>query len=218
VSGPKSERTRSRILDAAAQVFSERGYSEARLVDIATAAGIQTGSLYYHFDSREALVEEVLRLGVARAFARVRDDVAALGADTTPLDRLRAALRAHQGVILEGGAYASANARIFGQVPEEVRKRHYADQQSYGAYWNELITEAQRTGALRPGLDPYVVRMLLFGAMNWTAEWYRPSRGRPAELITDHLVTMALDGLSACDGGRSGHAGPGSRSGADLKA
>jgi AcrR family transcriptional regulator len=212
VSGPKSERTRSRILDAAAQVFSERGYSEARLVDIATAAGIQTGSLYYHFDSREALVEEVLRLGVARAFQRVRDDVTALGPDATARERLASALRAHLGVILERGAYASANARIFGQVPEEVRKRHYADQQDYGAYWNELISEAQRAGQLRPELDPYVVRMLLFGAMNWAAEWYRPSRGRPPGLITEHLVSMAVDGLRTAapaagdeDGGSARH-------------
>jgi TetR/AcrR family transcriptional regulator, cholesterol catabolism regulator len=208
VSGPKSERTRSRILDAAAQVFSDRGYSEARLVDIATAAGIQTGSLYYHFDSREALVEEVLRLGVVRAEERVRADVTALGVDATPLARLRTAMAAHLSVILERGAYASANARIFGQVPEEVRKRHYAEQQAYGAYWNELITDAQRAGELRPGLDPYVVRMLLFGAMNWAAEWYRPSRGRPPAVIVEHLLTIALDGL------RTGTAGEATGGGA----
>ncbi|MSW20533.1 MAG: TetR family transcriptional regulator [Actinobacteria bacterium] len=53
----KSERTRTRILDAAAAVFSEQGYG-ARLSDIARHAGIQTGSLYYHFSSREELVDE----------------------------------------------------------------------------------------------------------------------------------------------------------------
>jgi AcrR family transcriptional regulator len=196
VTATKSERTRARILDAAAQVFSERGYSGARLVDIAAVAGIQTGSLYYHFDSREALVEEVLRLGLDRAFVRVREEVTGLGPDATALERLRTAVRAHIAAILERGAYTSANARIFGQVPEEVRRRHYADQQAYGAYWNGLIEDAGRAGQLRPGLDPYVVRMLLFGAMNWAAEWYRPSRGRPPELIGEHLVTMALDGLA----------------------
>ena len=117
-------------------------------------------------------------------------------------------MAAHLSVILERGAYASANARIFGQVPEEVRKRHYAEQQAYGAYWNELITDAQRAGELRPGLDPYVVRMLLFGAMNWAAEWYRPSRGRPPAVIVEHLLTIALDGL------RTGTAGEATGGGA----
>lgn len=196
----KSERTRLRILDAAAKVFSERGYSGARLVDIAAEAGIQTGSLYYHFDSREALVEEVLRLGIERAFDATRSRVEALGPGAPPIERLRTALRAHIGTILAKGDYASAHARIIGQVPEEVQKRNYADQQAYGEYWSTLIAEAEEAGELRPGFDLYVVRMLLFGAMNWAAEWYRPSRGSP-ELIAEHLVSMVLDGLAAPPGG-----------------
>ena len=192
----KSERTRARILDAAAEVFSERGYSGARLVDIAAAAGIQTGSLYYHFDSREALVEEVLRLGIERAFTETRAQVEALGPDAPPLDRLRTALRAHTGVILERGAYASAHARIFGQVPDDVRRRNLAHQQSYGAFWNGLIEDAARAGQLRPHLDPFVVRMLMFGAMNWAAEWYTPGKGRDPAVVADHLASMALDGVA----------------------
>jgi TetR/AcrR family transcriptional regulator, cholesterol catabolism regulator len=191
----KSERTRLRILDAAAKVFRQRGYSGARLADIAAEAGIQTGSLYYHFESREALVEEVLRLGLARSYEAVRQQIDVLGPEASPLERLRTALQAHLGAILEQSDYASANARIFGQIPDDVRQRHFADQQTYGAYWNGLIEEAQSAGQLRPGLDLYVLRMLLFGAMNWAAEWYRPGRGRDPQVISDHLTTMVLDGL-----------------------
>ena len=54
----KSQRTRARILDAAARVFRREGYG-ARLSDIAAEAGIQTGSLYYHFDGRESLVADL---------------------------------------------------------------------------------------------------------------------------------------------------------------
>jgi AcrR family transcriptional regulator len=67
--GDQVARTRRRILDAAAEVFSEQGYG-ARLSDIAERAGMKTGSLYYHFDSREDLVAEVLRLGIDGAWAR----------------------------------------------------------------------------------------------------------------------------------------------------
>lgn len=191
----KSERTRQRILDAAAEVFRREGYAGARLSDIAALAGIQTGSLYYHFDSREALVEEVLRLGVQMAWAHVREALVALPADATALTRLETAIRAHAAAVLEISNYTSANARIFGQAPPEVRRRHFADQQAYGAYWNELLEAAVRSGELRPDLDLYVVRMLLFGAMNWAAEWYRPDRGRPAILVAEHVVTVVLRGL-----------------------
>jgi AcrR family transcriptional regulator len=191
----KSERTRQRILDAAAEVFRREGYAGARLSDIAALAGIQTGSLYYHFDSREALVEEVLRLGVQMAWAHVSEALAVLPPDATALTRLETAIRAHAAAVLEISNYTSANARIFGQAPPEVRGRHFADQQAYGAYWNDLLEAAVRSGQLRHDLDLYVVRMLLFGAMNWAAEWYRPDRGRPAILVAEHVVTVVLRGM-----------------------
>ena len=68
----KSERTRQRILDAAAQVFKEQSYANARLADIAALAGMKTGSLYCHFASREELVAEILRLGIEISWAHVR--------------------------------------------------------------------------------------------------------------------------------------------------
>jgi TetR/AcrR family transcriptional regulator, cholesterol catabolism regulator len=196
MSETKSARTRRRILDAAARVFREEGYANARLSDIAALAGIQTGSLYYHFDGREDLVAEILRLGIETSWAHVRAAVDALPTDCAPLDRLATAIRAHTLAVLEIGDYASAQARIVGQVPAEVRKGHLADQRRYGAYWNSLIEAAATAGSLRPGLDLFVARMLVLGALNWTAEWYEPKRGVSAAAIADAAVMMALSGLA----------------------
>ena len=191
----KSELTRQRILDAAAKVFRSEGYSGARLSDIAAAAGIQTGSLYYHFASREALVEEVLRLGIAVAWAHVREAVEALPPEAGPLPRVRAAIRAHTEVQLEISDYSSAHARIIGQVPAEVRRRNLVDQTAYGEYWDGLLRAAMASGDLRDDLDPYVVRMLMLGALNWTSEWYRPRAGRSAELVAEQALALVLEGL-----------------------
>lgn len=191
---PKSQRTRQRILDSAAHVFRREGHA-ARLSDIAAEAGMQAGSLYYHFDSRESLVEEVLRLGLEAAWAQVRDALAALPADATPLDRLETAIRAHAAAVLETSDYAAANSRIFSTASAAVHDRHYVLQRRYGEYFHDLLDDAVESGQLRPDLDLPVVRMLLFGAMNWTAEWYRPDSGRPPQLVIDQLVRLVLDGL-----------------------
>jgi len=193
----KSERTRQRILDAAARVFREQGYANARLADIAELADMQTGSLYYHFDGREDLVAEILRLGIETSWQHVRDAVDAVPASGTPLDRLEAAVRAHTLAVLEISDYGSAQARIVGQVPPDVLKGHEADQRHYGAYWNDLIKAAADAGQLRPGTDLFVARMLLFGALNWTAEWYEPGRGKSAAVVADQAVAMVLHGLAA---------------------
>src|SRR3954447_15304223 len=192
----KSERTRQRILDAAARVFREQGYANARLADIAELADMQTGSLYYHFDGREDLVAEILRLGVETSWQHVRDAVDALPPDAAPLERLGAAVRAHTLSILEISDYASAQARIVGQVPPEVLKGHTNDQRRYGAYWNELLEACAAADELRPGVDLFLCRMLLFGALNWTAEWYEPRRGKPATAVADQAVAMVLHGLA----------------------
>lgn len=192
----KSDVTRQRILDAAAKVFRDRGYAGARLTDIAAAAGMQAGSLYYHFASREELVEEVLRAGVQQAVDYVRQSVDALPAGASPTDRLRAAIRAHLLTVLEIGDYTSANIRIFGQVPEEIRQRHLIDQREFGAYLDQLLRAAREAGEIRADVDLSVIRMLIFGALNWAVEWYQPGGRVSAEEVAAEFLAMTFEGLA----------------------
>jgi AcrR family transcriptional regulator len=191
----KSERTRQRILDAAALVFERKGYASVTLKDIAALAELQAGSLYYHFDTKEELVEAVLEAGVAGAIAGTREAVEALGPGADPLARLRVAIGAHLRVVLTEGAYASANIRMLSQVPDAIRERHLKRQRAYGAFWRALFDQAAAAGAIRADLDLSVVRMLALGALNWSVEWYRAGRRGPSE-IAAHAATMILDGIT----------------------
>lgn len=190
----KSERTRRRILDAAAHAFRHRGFATVTLKDIAALAGMQAGSLYYHFESKEALVDAMFETGVKRAFEATRNAVTSLGPGADPLSRLRAAIAAHVRVNLEDGDYTSANLRILGQVPEEIRRRHLRLQRTYGQFWHSLFEEAAAAGVIRKDLDLSIVRMLTLGALNWTVEWYHADGASPAE-IAAHASAMILDGL-----------------------
>lgn len=192
----KSARTRARILNAAAEVFREEGYG-APLSGIAERAGIQTGSLYYHFASREELVGEVLRLGVETSWGDVRAAVEALGDDASPLDRLAAAIRAHTMSVLKGSHFASALVRIGGQVPDAVAQIDRRARRKYGEYWQSLIEDARDAGQLAPGLDLFAARMLVLGSMNWAAEWFGRQRVVDADTVADTAVAMLLHGLSA---------------------
>ena len=139
----------------------------------------------------------MLRLGIAVAWGHVREAVEALPPEAGPLERVRAAIRAHTEVQLEISDYSSAHARIIGQVPAEVRRRNLVDQTAYGEYWDGLLRAAMASGELRDDLDPYVVRMLMLGALNWTSEWYRPRAGRSAELVAEQALALVLEGLQA---------------------
>jgi AcrR family transcriptional regulator len=192
----KSEATRLRILDAAARVFATRGYADTRLSDIAEEAGTFAGSIYYYFDSREELVEEVLKLGVTRVFEAVRDKVESLPAGTSNRDRLTAAIAAHLAYTLTLDHFATANQRLFAQVPAEIRQRHIHLHRAYGNYWRRLLDGARRAGEIRRDLDLSVLRLQILGAMNWTMEWYKPGK-RTIEQIAAQLATTVFDGIAA---------------------
>jgi AcrR family transcriptional regulator len=195
--GKKGVATRARILDAAALTFRNKGYAGTRLSDVAAAANTQAGSLYYHFPSREELVEEVLRVGQERTSGFVRRRVAALPADATDLERLREAISAHLDTVLEIGDYTVATIRIIGQVPEEIRVRRIHEQREYGEFWRSLVDNTQASGQFRTDLNSSALRMLLFGAMNSVPDWFSPrADGMSTAELKVQFDSLFLDGLA----------------------
>jgi hypothetical protein len=131
---------------------------------------------------------------VARTRGYVQERVAGLAESASALDRLRAAIEGHVLMVLEIGDYTSANIRIFGQVPDDVRARHLGDQRAYGGVWRALLEDARAGGEIRSDLDLGVIRMLILGALNWTAEWYRPGPQTATEVARE-ATAMICDGL-----------------------
>lgn len=200
---PAGERARGRgalkreqILDAAAKVLARRGYAATTLGEIAEEVGSAgAGSLYYHFDSRDELIEELLRRGVDVAFENSRRAIAGLPASASPLERLQAALRAHLLSVLVESDFARASGRSAPQVPPEMWARINAQFRRYGKFYDQLFAAAIDAGELDPTVDRKALRMLVVGAMNWAPEWYRPSGGSTPDEIADLLVRMLVRGV-----------------------
>ena len=193
--GPKSERTRQRILDAAARTFRDKGYAGTTLNDIAVAAELRAGSIYYHFDSKERLLEEVLDIGIARVAAAVERVVEALPPETSPTERIRHGIEAHLHSLLYHGEYTSASFRIFWQTPPDVRTRILSRRRDYADYWRRMLQEARAAGEIHPDRDLGLARMFLFGALNWSVEWYDP-RKRPLDDFAREAADTFLHGIS----------------------
>ena len=197
--GPKSERTRQRILDAAARTFRDKGFAGTTLNDIAVAAGLRAGSIYYHFDSKERLLEEVLDIGIARVSAAVERAIEALPPETSPADRIRTGIEAHLRSLLHHGEYTSASFRIFGQAPGDVRARVLSRRRAYADYWRGLLQEGRAAGEIRSDRDLGLARMFLFGALNWSVEWYDPAK-RPLDDFAREAAETFLHGILARPG------------------
>ena len=194
--GRKATVTRERILDAAAKVLAERGYAGTRLGEIADVAGIQAPAIYYHFESREALVEEVVRVGTRKTREHVERVLADLPPKFTALERLDAAVEAHLRFVLDMSDYCKAAIRNAGQLPADMRARQLEDEKAYGVLWRKLFNDAVRSGEISGTIDVRAARMLIVGALNNTPEWWDPSVTSLDKLIaTTHAIVRS--GLAA---------------------
>jgi AcrR family transcriptional regulator len=181
----KGARTRLRILDAAAHVLRERGYAGTRLSDIAEVAGLQTGSLAFHFPSKDDLIDEVLRHGMAEGLGHVRATVDSLPPDAGPAARITAAVNAHLDGLDDRNDYAVAMLRMLNQFSPETRRRFRDADQAYVGYWLVLVDGARAAGVIPAQLDTRLLVRLLLGAMNATLD-------RPDAEPREHLVATIL--------------------------
>ena len=196
--GPKSARTRERILLAAAQVLSRKGYAGTRLSDVATVAEVQAPALYYYWTSRESLLEEVVTVGQQATMEHVVSSLGALPPGTSAMERIARAVAAHLEVVLGRSDFSQAAIRNAGQLPADIRERQLVGQRAYADVWRALVDEAVAAGEMAADVDTRAARMLVLGALNWAPEWWDPARNSLEEVVAtvQQIVGHGLRPLS----------------------
>ncbi len=186
----KSQRTRVRILDAAAHVLSVKGFAGTRLTDVAEYAELQAPAIYYYFPSREDLIEEVMYCGISDMRVHLQQTLDALPPETSPMDKIMTAVEAHLRHELELSDYTTASIRNSGQIPEHLRTRQKKEETAYGRIWQRLFTDAIADGEIRADIDARLARLLVMGALNWAAEWWDPRRGSVDDIVTTAQILV----------------------------
>jgi TetR/AcrR family transcriptional regulator, cholesterol catabolism regulator len=167
---------RAQLLAAAAREFSAKGYEASSLRDIAAAAGVLAGSLYYHFRSKDDLFATVH----AEGFRQLHDALdRSLATVTDPWERLEAACTAHLEQLVNGNDIAVVTATsLFRTMRPALQRRLNRERDKYERRFHDLIAALK----LRRSVDRSLLRLLLLGALNWTRVWYRPDKRTPAAI------------------------------------
>lgn len=179
------------ILDAAAWLLRHRGYEATTTRAIAGKVGIKAGSIYHHFSSKDAIVEQVINEGVRVVHQAVTAALDALPARADPRSRLRAAITAHLRSSLEHSDYTSASICAFAFLPAELRKTCRLERRRYEDIWRDIVVDAAKAGYIPEGIDLDAARLMLLGAVNWAGEWYRPNRV-PIERISASFAELTF--------------------------
>lgn len=186
--------TRDRILLEAARLFRHHGYAATTLREVADASGVKAGSIYYHFESKEQILGEVLDKGIRIVEAAVRARIDALPENALWRDRIGAGIEGHLWGMLHHGDFTSANIRIYGQIPTTAKNRHRVVRRAYSDYWDRLFESAIASGELRQDTSTAMVRLFVIGALNWTVEWYNPQRGSFQE-FSRQITAIVFNGI-----------------------
>ena len=174
---------RQRILDAAAGLLSERGYGETSLRLLASEVGIKAASVYYHFDSKEALYTEVLQAGMDIMIDRF--EVVEHADFASGRSRLQAHVNGHLDALHSNLQYTALHVSEFRTAPATVREQLVPRRDEYESMWTELLTAVLPE---TPTTEISILRLGLFGAMNSSIDWFDASRGGLEEfsdVITD---------------------------------
>ncbi|WP_137920226.1 TetR/AcrR family transcriptional regulator [Hydrogenophaga sp. 2FB] len=186
---------RQELINGAARLFRHKGFSATSTRDIAAAVGMQSGSPFYHFESKQALLGAVMLEGMQGALQRQQAALAALPATAPAQERLHALVRNHFDVLLGPDSdFIPVMLYEWRSLKPAQRSEINHLKDRYEADWSPELEALHQQGAL--GSDPVLARLMIFGALNWSAQWYVPPSGRSAKARAraslDELTTSAL--------------------------
>ena len=188
----RSETRRREILHAAASVFREHGYNESGMRDIANAADLSPGNLYYYFKGKQ----EILFFCQDRALDQMLVSLQqAQKQDGEISSRLNTLIQAHLHCML-GDMEGSVAHLMIGGLPPDLLDQLISKRDQYEQGIRELIEKGIKRGEFAP-LDSKLVTRALLGASNWTAQWFDPQGSQSVEKIADTLADYLVRGLIA---------------------
>src|SRR3954447_19388245 len=179
---------REELLRVSAKLFCEKGFDGTSIRDISAAAGMHSGSPFYHFKSKQDILVAVMEQGLAEGLRRT-EEVMALA--LPPEQKLAKLIRAQLGTILEDGSdFIPVLLYDWRSLTPANRRRIVALKDRYDALWQQVIDDLKRAGHM-PG-DAQLARLLILGAVNWTGTWYRAGGRLSLDEIADAAAQLFL--------------------------
>jgi TetR/AcrR family transcriptional regulator, cholesterol catabolism regulator len=195
---------RQQLLSSAATLFRRKGFGGTSTRDIAAAVGMQSGSPFYHFKSKGALLYAVMEEGMRSAIARQERAISAFtrrqhtlgsaeSAEPDAAARLRILIRNHFDVLLGPGSdFIPVMLYEARSITPRQRTALAQLQSEYEAPWFPVLDALRACGRLKA--DVKLARLLMFGALNWSAQWYDRRKGASLDELTDAAIALFVAG------------------------
>jgi AcrR family transcriptional regulator len=185
---------RERILNSAAALFARKGVAATTVREIADEVGILSGSLYHHFESKEAIVDEVVSSYLEDLRTRYKQVLAGEG---DPRTRLHDLVVASLEVV---EAHPHATEIYQNDVNYLSQFERFAYLKNAGkevqASWLDVINAGINQGAFRSDLDAKILYRLMRDAVWLSVRWFKPTRDYPIARLAEDCTSLFIDGLA----------------------
>jgi AcrR family transcriptional regulator len=180
---------RQALLHAAARLFRQQGFAATTTRDIAAAAGMRSGSPFYHFENKAALLFAVMEQGMRAALQCQATALRAMAPGAAPEALLRTLVRAHFDVLLGAGSdFIPVMLYEWRSLSEAQRAGIARLQRDYEAAWGEVLQALAAAGGI--GADARFARLMMLGALNWSVQWYKPKQGASLDDLTEQAMRL----------------------------
>jgi AcrR family transcriptional regulator len=191
--GSAGSERRAHLVVLAGELFAQKGYRATTVREIADAAGILSGSLYHHFDSKESIGDEILSGFMSEVLADYRAAVASAGNPRDVLEQIvrstsvtLARHRAALAMLQNDWSYFSTQPR-FGYLRTALREIERT--------WITQLELGKDSGLFRADLDARLTYRLLRDVLWIPAQWRRTD-GFTTDQVVDGLLRLLFDGIA----------------------
>ncbi len=182
------------VLDAAAALFGEKGFSETTTRAIAARLNIHQASLYYHISTKEDLLYRINRHILETVEQHVRR---ALESHDNARDRLSALIHAHLQGLFENPNRALAAISEYRSLSRAHRRELTGLRGNYSGLLDKELALAVKAGIVRKDIPVSVLRLSLLNYLNWTPRWYHLSGPLPLDELAGIYDRVFLEGIAA---------------------
>lgn len=184
---------RDAILAITAEIFAQQGYGATSMRDIADAAGMLPGSLYHYFESKDAMVDEIIATfveGISGTYARIADEI------EDPLAALEELIRAAFGILV-AQRHAFTVAHNESQYLLQFKRFAHlrAGFRAIDAAWISVLERGIASGVFKPDMDVQFVYLLVREAVWVSARMMKRNKHYTAEGLSGMYLEFVLDGI-----------------------
>jgi AcrR family transcriptional regulator len=192
--GPGARSVQRRIVDAAVELFSRKGFDGTSVQEVVDAARVTKGAMYHYFRSKDDLLYEIYHELITEQLA---------GLDRIRAGRLPPPQTLHAIIVdlvvstaarIQAAAVFSREAHRLARGPVAALR---AQRRVYHEGVRELVAQGQRDGAFAVTASAETVTLMVFGIVNQLSQWYRPDGPTSPRQLADEIAGFVLTGLGA---------------------